>query len=128
MKKMLLSLLMLVSISCSKEDAKQDTNQLSLKLLQKVEGPTSANRSAQVTLNVFWYYSSGCDVFSKFEETRQGNVITIQSLGYYAEGICTMDAGVKTKPYTFVSSQSGVFELRFLNKDSSVISHFITVN
>jgi hypothetical protein len=94
----------------------------------KVEGPATGNINQTVALTVSWPYGSGsCDVLDKFEETKQGNIIYIKAYGHTTSGICTMDAGIKTKTYNFLSASAGTFELRFVNRDNTFISHTIVI-
>ena len=95
----------------------------------KVEGAITGTVNQPLALTVYWPYTSGtCDFLDKFEETKQANIILIKAYGHRSGGLCTDDAGVKTKIYNFVSTTAGTFELRFINKDNSFISHFVTVN
>ena len=94
----------------------------------KVEGPAAGNANQAIALTVYWPYGSGsCDVLDKFEETREGSIIYIKAYGHVTSGICTMDAGIKTKIYNFFSASTGTFELRFVNRDNTFISHTIII-
>jgi hypothetical protein len=116
----------LIAISCSKsDDSDKPYRQW---LVTKVEGPSNGIINQAVVITVYWPYSSGCDVLSKFEETRAGQIINIKALGYTSGGICTMDAGIKTKMYEFISSTPGTYELRFFNPDDSFIAHTVVIN
>lgn len=95
----------------------------------KVEGASNGTKNQIVPLTVYWPYTSGsCDVLSKFETSRKGSIIEIIALGYSSGGICTMDAGIKTKIYEFTSSSAGTFELRFMNRENTYLSHTVVIN
>jgi hypothetical protein len=96
--------------------------------ISKVEGPIVANAKELIELKVYWPYSSGCDILDKFEIYKTGNIINIIAYGHTAADVCTQDAGLKTRTYNFSSTVPGVFELRFLNKDNSYITHIVTIN
>ena len=117
----------LVTISCTK---KTDPNISFIQWnMTIVEGGLTGRANQSLALTVYWPYTSGsCDVLDNFEETKQGNIISIKAYGHSNGGICTDDAGIKTKIYNFISATSGTFELRFINKDNSFISRFITIN
>ncbi len=119
-------LISFLAFSCNKD------NDADKKLTQwaviKVEGATSGNINQVVPITVYWPYTSGCDVLSKFEASWKAPIINITALGYSSGGICTMDAGIKTKIYEFTSASAGTFELRFMNKDNSYISHVVVIN
>ena len=94
----------------------------------KVEGPATGKINQSVAVTIYWPYGSGsCDVLDKFEETKEGNIIYIKAYGHTTSGICTMDAGIKTKIYNFLSASAGTFELRFVNPDNTFISHIIII-
>jgi hypothetical protein len=117
----------LLIISCNKNNDKEVI--LVHWNVTKVEGPASGNVNQTVALTVSWPYGSGsCDVLDKFEETKQGNIIYIKAYGHTTSGICTMDAGIKTKTYNFRSASAGTFELRFVNRDNTFISHTIVIS
>jgi hypothetical protein len=97
--------------------------------MTKVEGSNTGSINQSIPLTVYWPYASGsCDILDKFEEVREGNIIYVKALGHSASGICTTDAGIKTKTYNFFSTKAGTFELRFVNKDNSFILHTVTIN
>ena len=127
MRQIIFTFLILATISCNK---KNDSNvSLTQWNITKVEGSSTGNVNQSLALIVYWPYSSGCDILDNFQETKQANVIFVKAYGHTASGgICTDDAGIKTKIYNFTSATAGTFELRFINRDNSFISHFITIN
>lgn len=125
MRQLIFFIMILLTVSCNKDPKTVDMRQWQM---TKVEGAITGAISQQIALTVSWPYSSGCDVLDKFEESRNGNIIIIKAYGHREEGICTMDAGIKTKIYNFVSTNTGTFELRFTNVDNSFISHTVTIN
>ncbi len=129
MRRMIIVTIILFTFSCTKNS---EPNIPVTPLLQfnmtKVEGGLSGTTNQPVNLTVYWLYSSGCDVLDKFEESRQANIVSIKAYGHINEGICTHDAGIKTKIYNFTSTTAGTFELRFINRDNSFITQFVTIN
>jgi hypothetical protein len=123
MRTIFCALLLILVVSCNKE--KQDFEQWNI---IKVEGPATGTIHQALELKVYWPYSSGCDVVDRFEEFIEGNIINVKAYGHTANGICTADAGVKNKIYTFIPASSGIFEFRFSNKDNSIISHVVVIN
>lgn len=129
MRQIVLAFVFLLVTSCKKNtDTVNPDIKLSQWLITKVEGAATGNKNETIALTVYWPYSSGCDVLYQFEETRQTNIVIIKALGYSASGICTADAGIKTKIYNFSSSKAGTFELRFLNRNNTFITHTIIIN
>jgi hypothetical protein len=120
-------LIVLLVISCKKNN---DTdNKFRHWPVVKVEGASNGTKNQVIPITVYWPYTSGsCDVLSKFETSRKGSIIEIIALGYSSGGICTMDTGIKTKIYEFTSSSAGTFELRFMNRDNTYLSHTVVIN
>ena len=127
MRLILISLFCLSFFSCTKPKSTEIV--YSLRMMTKVDGVAAGNVNQLIPLTVSWFYTSGsCDILDKFEETRQGNIISIKAYGYYSGSICTADAGITTKIYNFISTTTGTFELRFINPDNSFITYTITIN
>ena len=126
MRLFLFALFTLLILSCNKPN---DNEVIFLHwTVVKVEGPATGNVNQPVAITVYWPYGSGSyDVLDKFVETKEGNMIYIKAYGHRTSGICTMDAGIKTKTYNFLSASAGIFELRFVNRDNTFISHTIVI-
>jgi hypothetical protein len=116
-----------LALSCNKNnDSEKSLRQWQI---LKVEGSSNGSINQVAGITVYWPYTSGsCDFLSKFEESRQGSIITVKAMGYSTGGICTMDAGIKKKIYEFISASAGTFEIRFLNPDNSFIAHTVVIN
>ena len=124
MRRLLFVVFTFLIISCNKSDEVIFVHWY----VTKVEGPATGNVNQAVALTVYWPYGSGsCDVLDKFEETKEGNIIYIKAYGHTRSTICTLDAGIKTKTYNFLSASAGTFELRFVNPDNTFISHTIVI-
>ena len=121
------SLLLVVLLSASCHSKK--VYNYSQRIVIKVEGATTGSVNQVVALTVHWQFTSGsCDVFDKFEESRQGNTIKIKVYGHWTENVCTSDVGINKVTYNFSSSTPGTFELLFENMDGSVVIHTITIS
>ena len=121
----LLNIMLLFILSCNKE--KEIIEGIHWNIL-KVEGLTTGAIQQPIEIIVYWGYSSGCDFLNRFEESKTGNVIHIKAIGQTSSGICTTDAGIKTRIYTFTPNSTGIFEFRFINTDNSIITHIVTIN
>ncbi len=97
------------------------------RLITKIEGSTRGAVGQPVILTLSWAYYNGCQALDKFVETTQGNTRSIWSYGSPTPGVCTQDAGIKTKSYTFTAAMAGEYELRFYNLGLSFISHIFTI-
>lgn len=125
--KKLFSILCIVSfLSCKKEET-QDPVYFQ-RIITKVEGDTTGTVNQVIDITVYWPFSSGCDILDRFEEQRTGSTLTIKAIGHFYNGVCTQDAGIKTRIYKFSSSVKGNFELRFYNPDNTFITHRVIIN
>jgi hypothetical protein len=96
--------------------------------MNRVEGVTSGTLNQTISLTVYYPTSSGCDVFDKFEQSSQGNIISIKALGHTVKSnFCTYAAIEKTATFNFKPISTGSFELRFINKDNSYFTHTLTI-
>ncbi len=120
--------LLILTLSACKKSNEISTVSYTHWPVTKVEGLIVANARELIELKVYWPYASSCDMLDKFEIYKTGNIVNVIAYGHTAGGVCTQDAGLKTRIYNFSSIVPGVFELRFLNKDNSYISHIVTVN
>ena len=111
--------------SCEKD---VDENVLEQWNMNKIEGPTTGTVEQPVILTVFYPTSSGCDHLTKFETNKQGSIISIKAFGYTNKtSFCTMAAVEKTKTYEFTAEKKESLELKFINKDNTVIKHLIKI-
>ena len=117
---------MLGMIACKKDPvftAEEQYNILS------VSGPPTGLINTDVDVAVTHPYSNGCDYLGRFEETKNGNIVSIKA---YSKPVpknsaCTQDAGTRTMIYKFKSTTAGSYELRFMNRDGSFVNHAITI-
>ena len=116
----------IITFSCKKDDDKR--MHYNHWPVVDIDASQSGNANQIFKVTVHCPYSSGsCDLVDKFEENKQGTLITIKAMGYSRGNICTADAGIKTAVYNFVATAAATYDLRFLNPDSSSIylqSHF----
>ena len=122
---LLTGLLVFSLAACKKEkltEAKQHE-------ITSVAGPATGTVNTDIAVTVTYPYSNGCDYIGSFEESRNGNVVTIKALSkpVSKEAACTQDAGFRTIEYKFRSATAGTFELRFLKLDGSTVNHTTTI-
>lgn len=92
-----------------------------------IAGPNTAFVNQEIVLTISFQCTNGCGQFGSFEETSLGNNINITVKAKYEGCICTQDFPIRTTQYKFKKSQSGSFELRFLQSNNSYLSHTIVV-
>jgi hypothetical protein len=97
--------------------------------MNRVEGVTSGSLNQTITLTVFYPTSSGSDVFNKFEQSIQDKIVSIKAYGHtVTSNFCTDAAIERNATFSFKSTLTGPFELRFINKDNSYFTHNLTIN
>ncbi len=116
-------------ISCKKRDNHNSSIEPAQWNMTKVDGNGSGIVNQLIPLLVYYPTSSGCDILDSFTQSYQGNIILIKAFGHTnTSSICTQDASIKTKTFNFEPIAKGTYELRFVNKDNSYISHMLIVN
>ncbi len=119
--------LALLLVSCKKN--KENSNCLSYTnaAVTNIAGPNTAFVNQEIVLTISFQCTNGCGQFGSFEETSLGNNINVTVKAKYEGCICTQDIPIRTTQYKFKKSQSGSFELRFLQSNNSYLSHTIVV-
>jgi hypothetical protein len=117
----------LLLISCKKN--KENSNCLSYTnaAVTNIAGPNTAFVNQEIVLTISFQCTNGCGQFGSFEETSLGNNINVTVKAKYEGCICTQDIPIRTTQYKFKKSQSGSFQLRFLQSNNSYLSHTIVV-
>ena len=93
----------------------------------KIEGANSALVNQEVFLTVSFGCFSGCGQFGNFEEVNTGNATAITVNAKYEGCICTHDAPIRQTIYKFKKSQTGTFDLKFLQAENTYLTHTIIV-
>ncbi len=93
----------------------------------KIEGANAALVNQEIILTVFFSANNGCGQFGNFDEATSGNTTTIIVNAKYEGCICTEDLPIRQTIYKFKKSQSGTFDLKFLQTDNIYLTHTIIV-
>lgn len=93
-----------------------------------VEGPSETTRNVPIDLTVTFNVYNSCGQFYLFHEEpiTNGKIITVNAV--YEGCDCTQALYQRTKNYTFSSSTTGSFLLRFKLTNATYIDKTITVN
>lgn len=120
-------LILILLISCRKSITEADKSvQLNM---NRVEGDTIGKVDQTIILTVYYPTSSSCDVFDRFENTTQAHFFSYKAYGHTeTSNFCTEAAIEKSVQVKFIAISVGSYELRFINKDNSYITHIITIN
>jgi len=76
---------------------------------------------------VNFYVGNGCGGFGSFEETVDGNTITIKLIAKYEGCICTQAIEPRDVVYGFNPTTPGIYTLRFQNTEDTFITKTITL-
>ena len=95
--------------------------------MTKIEGANSALVNQEIILTVSFGCYSGCGQFGNFNEVISGNTTTISVNAKYEGCICTQDAPIRQTTYKFKKSQTGTFDLKFLQTENTYLTHTIIV-
>jgi hypothetical protein len=120
--------LIIVSVGCNK---KNENNSKCLSFTKapvtKIEGANSALVNQEVILTVSFGCYNGCGQFGNFNEVISGNSTVITVNAKYEGCICTQDLPIRQTIYKFKKSQTGTFDLKFLQTENIYLTHTITV-
>lgn len=93
----------------------------------KIEGPSTASVNQEIDVTVSFGCFNGCGQFGNFEETITGNTTLINVNAKYEGCICTQDAPIRKTSFKFKKSQTGTYELKFLQSENIYLTHTIIV-
>jgi hypothetical protein len=121
------SLIFILLISCKKNS--QETYSPDQWNMNRVEGVSTGVINQTISLTVYYPTSSGCDVFDRFYQSNQGNIVSIKAFGHVeTSNFCTDAAIERSTTFTFVPTLTGSYELRFINRDNTYFTHNLTIN
>jgi hypothetical protein len=97
--------------------------------MNKVEGISTGTLNQTISLTVFYSTSSGCDIFDRFEQSIQGKIVSIKAYGHTETSTyCVQAALERSATFDFKPTTTGLYELRFFNRDNSYFTHNLTIN
>jgi hypothetical protein len=125
---LIIAVLIILSIIACKKDI-SDSPDKGQWNINRVEGINSATLNQTISLTVYYPTSSGCDVFDRFEQSIKGNIVSIRAYGHTETNIfCTQVALERSTTFDFKAATPGNYELRFINRDNSIITHNLTIS
>ena len=121
------SIILILLISCKKSSPETLTpGQINM---NRVEGATTGNLNQTITFTVYYPTSSGCDVFDRFEQSVKGKIVSIRAYGHTETStFCIQAALERNITFDFIPISTGLYELRFINRDNSYFTHNLTIN
>ncbi len=124
---LILSILLLAIISCSKE---QENNCIenTIVYVSSINSPSTGTVNENINIEVSFGVNNGCGNFGKFIETQNGNTTTIEVEARYEGCVCTMDAPTRKTNYIFKTQTSGNYILKFKSSSTEFITANLTIN
>jgi hypothetical protein len=118
-------LILVLFVSCKKNSSETSVQWN----MNRVVGDTTCKIDQTIFLTVYYPTTSSCDIFDRFESTTQDHYFSFKAFGHTETSkFCSQIAIEKSVEVKFTPVSAGSYELRFINKDNSYISHTITVN
>lgn len=124
---LLLSILLLLIMSCSKEpDNTCVENRIAY--VTSINSPSNGFVNQNITIEVSFGVNNGCGNFGKFIETQNGNTKTIEVEARYEGCVCTLDAPIRKTNYVYKTQNSGNYILKFKSSSKEFITANLTIN
>lgn len=128
MKTFYLSYLVLFFFSCNSNEDSGADNCIEFKPAGVEYVVEKANADASSHLfDVAFRVISGCGQFNSFEQTKQGNVITINVIAKYEGCFCTEDTPLRETVYVFNENAPGTYTLKFKMSDDNYVTQMVTI-
>lgn len=123
----ILSVVLLIIISCSKElDDKCVSN--NIEYVTSVISPSTGTVNENINIEVVFGIHNGCGNFGKFIESQNGNTKTIEVEARYEGCVCTQVAGTKSINYVFKTPTPGNYTLKFKSGPTEYITAILSIN
>ncbi len=123
-----LLILTIVLMSCS-NSTDESCFSYSKAYVTNVDGPAIGNINEEIVLNVDFQVHNGCGNFNRFIDNKVGNTREIEVEAKYNNCLtCTQNLPIRTTNYTFQSSISGTFYLKFKSGTDEFIIDTLAIN
>ena len=119
--------LIITLFGCNKKHEDSSCFSFTKAPVTKIEGANSALVNQEIILTISFGCFNGCGQFGNFEEVNSGNATKITVNAKYEGCICTQDAPIRQTTYKFKKSQTGTFDLKFLQTENTYLTHTIIV-
>jgi hypothetical protein len=125
--KLILTALLLVIFSCSKEEEEIKCIENRIAYVTSINSPSTGKVNENITIVVSFGVNNGCGNFGKFIENESGNTKTIEVEARYEGCVCTMDAPTRKINYVFRTQNSGNYILKFKSSATEFIFANLTI-
>lgn len=128
MKNIFLALISFVFlVSCANDDNGTDNcvsfSEAYVNSVEPIENADAAGFLFKVKFNVM----NGCGGFGSFEETVEGNTITVKVIAKYEGCVCTEAIEARDAVYSFNPTTPGTYTLKFQNTEDTFITETVTL-
>ena len=113
--------------SCKKNSESNNCFSLEKAPVVAIEGPSTAQVGQEITLRISFSCKNGCGDFDNFSTVSSGTVSTITVNARYTGCICTQDIPTRVASYKFKATQTGRYDLQFLQSGTAIVTHSIVV-
>ena len=126
MKKVYLSFLTLLLISCSLSDSVATCTESRGAPVETVVEKESADATKHL-FDVAFRVSNSCGNLESFEQSTQGNITTVYIKAKYDGCTCTQETQLRNAVYTFDQTVPGTYTLRFKMIDNNYVTKTIVI-
>jgi hypothetical protein len=126
--KLILSALLLVIFSCSKEEQENNCIENKTAYVTSINSPSTGIVNENINIEVSFGVNNGCGNFGKFIETGSGNTKIIEVEARYEGCVCTMDAPTRKINYVFKTQNSGNYIFKFKSSSTEHITVNLAIN
>lgn len=129
-KNLMLSFLVftIIIVSCSNSNEDDNCVSYGAAVIFNVNGPSTGKVNEKINFEVDFYVFNGCGRFGRFVESTSENTRIIEVVAKYVGCTCTQDLPKRTTNYTFQSSISGTYYLKFQSGQTEFIIDTLTIN
>ncbi|MDR6967785.1 hypothetical protein J2X31_001797 [Flavobacterium arsenatis] len=111
--------------SCASDDNAANCLSYSEAYVDTVASIETAD-AAGFLYKVNFFVGNGCGGFGSFEETVDGNTITIKLIAKFEGCICTEAIEQRDAVYSFIPPASGTYTLKFKDSENTFITKMVT--
>lgn len=121
--------ILLISLNgCKKDDSGKECIGYSNAQITEIKGPNVTSAGQEIELTISYFFLNGCGKFERLESTSNGSITTISVVGKYEGCVCPEVLVKGEKVYSFKAPQPGIYLLKFLQPNKSILEYTITVN
>jgi spore germination protein YaaH len=121
--------ILLISLNgCKKDNSGKECIGYSNAQITEIKGSNVTSAGQEIDLTISYFFFNGCGKFESLESITNGNTTTIRVIAKYEGCVCPEVLVKGEKVYSFKASQPGIYLLKFLQPNKSILEYTITVN